>query len=76
MGDTFRMGRLPRLYFLPMVLGDTNETETTKKKIRDTERETESERWGAPECGAIFGRCFPAHTLTLLRLVVVQNGGC
>lgn len=49
-------------------------TEMRQKERKGSEglkaRDEECER------GAISGSSFPTHTLTLLRLVVVQNGGC
>lgn len=55
-----------------MVWSDTNETNREKKR----KSEGLKMRDGECDCQAIFGLFFPTHTLTLLRLVVVENGGC
>lgn len=79
-GDTFRMGRLPRLYFLPMVLGDTNETETTQKKKKETQSERLKARHGERQSAELFLAGVFLHTrsrfsgLLLFRTVGVKKG--
>lgn len=68
MGDIFHAECLLLFFFLPWVKTDTNETDK-----ENTQRGFESERWGMRARGAIL---VCTHTLTLLRLVVVQSSGC
>lgn len=62
-----------------MVYIDRSERQREKEKKRKRESEGLKARDEERQCRAIFGPsgCFlHTHTLTLLRVVVVQNGGC
>lgn len=72
MGDIFRLGTLTYFFvFVPLAYHDQSETPGVRKESKELKARDE-ELFLAPLC---FLHTH-THTLTLLRLVVVQTGGC